>query len=69
MVALDWTLLVDAVLNGIGDVIEAVITALTTHSTLIASLLVGGVIVGAVVKFGGKTFKSISSMFKKLIPK
>jgi len=69
MVALDWATLLDAVLNGIGDVVTAIVGAFTTHATLIASLVIGAALVAATVRFGRKALNGFSGMVKKIMPR
>lgn len=59
--AIDWGALLESMITGIGDVITAVITAITDNADEIADLLVFGVITGAVIKFGERAFKGLSS--------
>lgn len=66
MVAFDWGTMLDAVLTGIGAVITAVITALSTNATTLGAFVVGGLLTGAVIKFGNKALKGFGSLIKKI---
>lgn len=62
--ALDWGALLTSLIEGIGDVITAFITAISTNADDIANLLIFGVITGAVVNFGSKAFSGIGDALK-----
>lgn len=66
MVAFDWSAMIDAVLTGVGAVIQAVITALSTNATTLAGFVVGGLMTGAVIKFGNRALKGFGGLVKKI---
>lgn len=63
---MDWSALLEAIVTGVGAVIEAIITALSTNAASIATFVIGGLMVGAAVKFGSKVMKGVSGLVKKL---
>jgi hypothetical protein len=58
---MDWGALLESLITGIGTVITSFIDALTANADQIAEILIFGAITGAVVTFGSRIFKGLSS--------
>jgi hypothetical protein len=69
MAPIDWSVLIDALLTSVSDVLTSVFTAISDNADVIAGMVVGGLAAMAAVRYGGKLFKGIGSLVRKALPK
>jgi PHP family Zn ribbon phosphoesterase len=66
MVALDFTVLIDATMTAVSDVLTSLITAVSTYADEIAVLAVGGLVMYGAIKISKKLFKGIGGLIRGL---